>query len=79
MPIYLTFCHGRNVFQGKQFARWVSHFKTAEFKGFECGNYYPTLEMNMCDFADEVKAHNPVDDAEIAARVWMHLNAARHD
>lgn len=27
----------------------------------------------MC-FADEGKAHNPVDDAEIAARVWMHIN-----
>lgn len=24
-------------------------------------------------FIDECKAHNPVDDAEIAARVWMHI------
>lgn len=30
-------------------------------------------------FADEGKAHNPVDDAEIAARVFFHIQSLNHD
>ena len=49
--IYLTFYHGRNIFRGDKFAKWVyDYFPSAKFEGFECGHYYPTISVSLAEF-----------------------------
>ena len=50
--IYLTFYHGRNIFQGGgNFKPWLSKlFKSFKFEGFEYGHYLPTISVSRQEF-----------------------------
>jgi len=48
--VYITFYHGRNIFRGHEFASWVKNFPSANFEGFECGNYFPKISIPLAEF-----------------------------
>lgn len=49
--IYLTFCHGRNIFQGSEFKPWVKQlFESVKFEGFEYGHYFPMISVPLQEF-----------------------------
>ena len=50
--IHLTFYHARNVFnENGKFKEWITeNFPSAEFVGFEYGQYKPTIKMFLPEF-----------------------------
>lgn len=49
--IYLTFTHGRDIFNKNEFKNWIKiWFKTAKFEGCEYANWYPTISVSLIEF-----------------------------
>jgi hypothetical protein len=51
--LYLTYYHGRNIFRNHKLAPWIQKFKSANFVGFECGSYFPTISISLAEFIEK--------------------------